>query len=851
MNKIKIPDDFDWKVYLKLNKDIKHKKEKEAIEHYLNYGMYENRLYKIDDLLIPSDFKWELYIKLNDDLKYIDNEADALQHYLRYGIKEDRIYKKKIIEFNILEKHYDFINESEINYTKLYFKENTNFLNRTIDKNVLYSLNNLILIIDFNNGGGGTTFFLNSIVSKYNKYTTFVIIRYDGQKYTLNINEEYLIKYELNNTCDIIKIIEKIKTKITSVFVNSFIGHCKEFIDYIMNLNICKIGITHDYFNIFDIPQPLFKNIETSKLNKLVDINKYDKLITQNIENINIFGKYYKKHIDIVELPDFFKSDEYIENINKTINCCIIGNINKLKGAYKLIKIINYFNIINKNINFFILGHIDSKILDKIKNKNKIKIKFYNSINEFNELLKEFKPNILLELSVWPETYCYTLTLSMLTDLPILYLTKRKKSVIQNRLIDYMKSYKFSSLFELSNLIDKHKQNYFYTIKPVLSYNKFWNDLFIGNKIEKYTFNMSSNFKYGVKPYFIYFPQFHEIYENNINFYDKYTDINNLILFNKEEIHKKEIPDSSYCDINNYDYIKNIDFLQKQIDLISYYGFCGFALYYYWFSKNTFTNKNMIMDNVIDKFFSSSLNMNERKVFFIWANENWTDNVALSPNNSNIIENMYNSEEYEKNSNNLIEYFIHDNYLKIDNKPVFLIYHNYLINNIDLFYDILQRKCIENKFDGVYLVVNSYDTLDSKFKNCYINFNYKKYASRFFDKNINQIKLDYVKYMNDKYHFKNNTINTITYDFDNRVRLYKPNNLLKSTVCINNTEMHKIIFTNKILETYNDETYGELDKILLVNAFNEWGENMVFEPSNRYGYYNINLLKKNLSTKCH
>ena len=32
-----------------------------------------------------------------------------------------------------------------------------------------------------------------------------------------------------------------------------------------------------------------------------------------------------------------------------------------------------------------------------------------------------------------------------------------------------------------------------------------------------------------------------------------------------------------------------------------------------------------------------------------------------------------------------------------------------------------------------------------------------------------------------------------------------------------------------------------------MNAWNEWGEGMVFEPSNEFGYYNINLLIKALT----
>jgi hypothetical protein len=35
---------------------------------------------------------------------------------------------------------------------------------------------------------------------------------------------------------------------------------------------------------------------------------------------------------------------------------------------------------------------------------------------------------------------------------------------------------------------------------------------------------------------------------------------------------------------------------------------------------------------------------------------------------------------------------------------------------------------------------------------------------------------------------------------------------------------------------------SELSKLLLVNSFNEWGENMAFEPSDKYYYYYLNLL---------
>ena len=58
--KKKLPSDFNWKRYVDLNKDIGHiKNENDAVTHYLNHGINENRVYKYK---IPRDFNWKTYI---------------------------------------------------------------------------------------------------------------------------------------------------------------------------------------------------------------------------------------------------------------------------------------------------------------------------------------------------------------------------------------------------------------------------------------------------------------------------------------------------------------------------------------------------------------------------------------------------------------------------------------------------------------------------------------------------------------------------------------------------------------------------------------------------------------------
>lgn len=369
------------------------------------------------------------------------------------------------------------------------------------------------------------------------------------------------------------------------------------------------------------------------------------------------------------------------------------------------------------------------------------------------------------------------------------------------------------------------------------NYNIFYKKLQIKN---------NRNFKYNIKPFFIYFPQFHTVPENDLNFYSGFDDYQNLLLLNSSEPDKyMETPDLNELGITTYN-LTNSKILQSQIDILYKNNLPGFAMYYYWFSNNTITHKNTIFESVFDLFFNN-IDMKGRKIFFIWANENWTDSIALSGENSHKIVNVYNEENIIANVTNLLKYFKSDIYQKFDNKPVLFLYHSFKMTSqeLKLFYNILNRECINNSFDGVHLIVNTMfdDKSYDEYKQFYINLNYKndtiskKYYSHNFKSNI----VDYNSYISSGDHIKTNQINTIFYDFDNRARLFKPNKLKYSTYCINNTHFCKTLFTKKIIETYKDTNY-EIDKILLINAWNEWGEKMTFEPSSEFGYNNLNLL---------
>ena len=495
--KIKLPSDFDEEIYYKLNPDVKEQNilnsEYTGVLHYTNHGYLENRLYKVE---LPLDFDEEIYYLIYPDVKeefLKDPTRTASNHYLNYGYFEKLSYKLTLINkyenlynytnyynYQIIDCKKKFINttnyendipNSKLNYNNEIFIKiynyNDDFINIKL-KDIDFS-KSYILIIDFPNLGGGTSVFLKMILSKYKESTNFIIARnYNGYvKFT--INDEYFIDKSFNEL-ESIDFINNIQNSITKIFINHLLYHSLNFLNNLYNINKELTFITHDYYCITKITQPFYEEI--NKIYSHIDMKIFNNIITQNQININTIGKYIseKQNIVISPLPDFKNSGKYIQSNNENIVIGIIGAISDIKGKDIIDSLYDYILINKLNIDIIVFGIIH------IKHKNKV-FK-YENISELNNLLIQYKPNMLLETSIWPETYSYTLTLSKLTQLPILSLKKPYKSVIENRLSDYEKVYHFSTLNDLFELIPNIKQNFFYTIEPIVYFNSFWDTYF-------------------------------------------------------------------------------------------------------------------------------------------------------------------------------------------------------------------------------------------------------------------------------------------------------------------------------------------------------------------------------------
>jgi len=485
---------FVWSQYIAINQDLISQgiTTKELVqEHYIQNGYKEGRR------TVLEGFDWEFYVYYNNHLLHtgINTQSKAIKHWINYGSKEGLVTNieplkniyDKIINFDYNTNSYNIygnvnnitlydnftINDSILQENNLHYINNRNTpifkpLTISYDINELNNYKDIILIIDFPCYGGGCSFFLNTIISHYKYDTTFLIVRNFNGKIYLYINDEKMFKLPFDNdSC--IKILKKID--ISKIFFNSIVKHTNEFIENLLNLNKETTIITHDYSLFFNKSQMYYYEINELNTHNKINIDNFDRVITQHIGNLHTFGKSMKNYSNIVvsALPDFRYSGNKVITNNNTFIIGIIGDISDVKGYYLLSEIEKLIH--NKNIEIIVFGKVHLKSIKKQFS--------YHTINDLNALLETHKPNILLELSLWPESYSFTLSLSMITQLPIIYHDKFFPCTVQRRLALYNNGHSFNDIKTLSVdwLISK-KQNFLYLIKPVIYFPPFWDNYF-------------------------------------------------------------------------------------------------------------------------------------------------------------------------------------------------------------------------------------------------------------------------------------------------------------------------------------------------------------------------------------
>ena len=356
-----------------------------------------------------------------------------------------------------------------------------------------------------------------------------------------------------------------------------------------------------------------------------------------------------------------------------------------------------------------------------------------------------------------------------------------------------------------------------------------------------------------VEPYAIYFPQFHAIPENDLNFYPGFTGMKNLI---NAKLDDPSLLTPARSILGYYDLEKDRDIIPRQVKMARAYGLAGFAVYYYWFSVNTITQKHPIFKAAIDQFFQEEYS--DFTVFFVFCNEGWTSNPAFqNSHSSHEIYNKYDEDSFRENLSYLMPYFKHRNYRKIQNKPLLLIQHSDLMteSELRLFYDIGDEVTKANGFDGIVVALNNDnrdpDPLSRNFGHYAIHPQYK--SDRYSEFIDTQRAIDYNYYARryiESRRENNDTVdvmNSVFVNFDNTPRLYTHKNFKKIVTKTKNNGLHLFrVFLESQFMMYLRGKELKDNRIFLINSWNEWGEQMALEPSQEMGFAYLETFQKTL-----
>lgn len=196
-----------------------------------------------------------------------------------------------------------------------------------------------------------------------------------------------------------------------------------------------------------------------------------------------------------------------------------------------------------------------------------------------------------------------------------------------------------------------------------------------------------------------YLPQFHAIPENDESYGKGFTEWTNTKkakpLF--ENHYQPRTPLNE-----NYYNLLDESVMRNQAEIAKKYGVYGFCYYHYWFKNGKKLLEkpveNMLADPGVDIPFCLS-----------WANENWTRKWD-GGNNGIVVEQDYGGEtEWENHFQYLLPFFQDERYIKIDGKPLFLIYKPGLIPNCGQMLSYMRKRTADYGFPGLYLCVQHPD----------------------------------------------------------------------------------------------------------------------------------------------
>jgi len=359
-----------------------------------------------------------------------------------------------------------------------------------------------------------------------------------------------------------------------------------------------------------------------------------------------------------------------------------------------------------------------------------------------------------------------------------------------------------------------------------------------------------------------YLPQFHPIPENDEWWGTGFTEWTNVTkakpLF---EGHYQPILPG---DLGFYD-LRVPEIRIAQAELARMYGIEAFCYWHYWFNGK----------QLLERPFNEVLMTGEPDFPFClgWANDSWTG-IWHGCADKTLIEQTYPGEKDEKaHFYTLLKAFCDKRYIKIDGKPLFLIYKPYMLPEPQRFINHWRQLAVKEGFPDMYFVGNA-RTIDWRYEEFgfdamtphnpglsvyHIFYPHADTTDRIWGTRFNQQKFsnpyikhfpgpelllyeDYIKIGLPKLRSDFDEFPCVLPNWDNTARSGK-----RGWVFLDSAPKLFLQHLNEAIESIKDKPSDK--RIIFLKSWNEWAEGNYLEPDMKFGKGYLEACRKAVFTK--
>lgn len=351
-----------------------------------------------------------------------------------------------------------------------------------------------------------------------------------------------------------------------------------------------------------------------------------------------------------------------------------------------------------------------------------------------------------------------------------------------------------------------------------------------------------------------YLPQYYPFRENNEWWGEGFTEWTNV--GNAKSLFKDHYQPKVPADLGYYD-LRLPEVREKQAQLAIEAGVTGFCYWHYWFGNGK---------QLLDIPFREVLNSGKPNFPFClgWANESWKTKVWNNSQNKKdkiLIEQVYpGRDDIENHFYTILPALKDSRYIKIENKPIFVLYKPLLMPDITQFINIWNDLAKKNNISEGFFFIGH--TVDIKEKEQILNLGFNA---------INIVRTG-------EYRFNKEVIKRIPFQLLKFKILHKPLKLNYSFISkyfiqeIDRNENifptlipnwdhsprsgnNGVVFHKSTPQLFKEHVKAALEavknkskerQILFLKSWNEWGEGNYMEPDLRFGKEYIYALKRAL-----